>query len=943
MRQGIGPKFLLYLLLALAVASNLGAAGIEIEFLGETVLPGDLRVRGTLVGGLSGLTYDPGCDLYYVVSDDRGRIDPPRFYTIRILPTGASPQVEVLGVTMLRDHDGGGFKPGGLDAEALALAPSGALYLASEGIPHRGIPPFIRRMALDGSSLSDLPLPDHFLADRGGEQGVRDNLGFEGLGITPDGAYLFAAAENALLQDGPAADVEVESAARVVVFDLQSGLSEAEYVYQIDAVPDRPQPVDAFRMNGISEILVLDARRLLVVERSYSAGVGNRVRLFLADLDGATNVLDRGRLADAGGEAVQPVTKTLLADLGDFGLTPDNIEGAVLGPALEDGRRMLVMVSDNNFQPSVQPNQVLLFAVSGVPPPVVERPVAAIHEIQGARHVSSLVGRCVSGVAGVVTAVLGSGRGQAFWVQDPVGDGDSATSEGVFVTALPGLPEVAPGNAVVLAGRVEERSWGMELPVTRLMAESLEVVGRGHALPQPVLIGAGGRSIPQASVAAPRLQPFDPDRHAADFFESLEGMRVQLARPVVVGPTTNHGDAVVLADEGLGSTLRTVRGGVASSAGDVNPERVMIADRLFPDPPVLRVGDFLDGSIEGILHYSFGMYKMLNTGPLPAVDPGGLEPEETELEADGLRLTVATFNLENLSARSPPEKYARLAEIVANNLRSPAILAVQEVQDDSGPEDDGVVSTGLTLGLLVKAIASAGGVRYETRSIDPEDGRDGGQPGANIRTAFLFDPRRVEFVDRAGVSEGREAGQLAGPLLGRSPGLIAPDDRAFGGGEGSRKPLAGEFLFAGKRFFVVNLHLVSKLGDDPVFGRRQPRLTGSTAGRDAQARVLAGFVADLLAEDPEVRVIILGDLNDHDGSIPLQTLGSAGLENLVERLPAEDRYSYIYLGNSELLDHILVSPALAGDAEVDIVHVSSEFPAADRASDHDPVVVRLTF
>ncbi|MFV2071129.1 MAG: esterase-like activity of phytase family protein [Thermoanaerobaculales bacterium] len=944
MRLGIGPKSLLFLALAFAVP---GFAGLEIEFLGETVLPGDLRVGDTLVGGLSGLTYDPGCDLYYTVSDDRGRIDPPRFYTIRILNPGDSPRVEVLGVTLLRDRDGAGFKPGELDAEALALAPSGALYLSSEGIPHRGIPPFVRRIALDGSFVGDLPLPGHFLADSDGGQGVRDNLGFEGLGLTPDGAHLFAAAESALLQDGPVAEIGIESAARVVVFDLESGLPEAEYVYPIDAVPDQPQPADAFRMNGISEILVLDVRHILVVERSFSAGVGNRVRLFLADFDGATNVLERGRLGDTGGEPVRPMTKTLVADLGDFGLTLDNIEGAALGPVLADGRRMLVMVSDNNFQPSVQRNQVLFFAVSGVPPPQGGWPVATIHEIQGAGHVSPLVGRCISGVHGVVTAILGDRGGQAFWVQDPEEDGDPATSEGVLVTALPGLPEVAPGYLVVLAGRVEEPSWGIELPVTRFRAEKLEIVGRDHALPKPTSIGAKGRSIPRALVASPRLESFDPDTHAADFFESLEGMRVRLDRPSVVGPTSSHGEVVVLADEGLGSAPRTARGGVLSHAGAVNLERVVIDDRLMPDQPDLIVGDNFDGPIEGILHYSFGAYKVLNTSPLPAVDPSGLEPEETELESDGSRLTVATFNLENLSAQSPPEKFARLGRIVAKNLRSPAILAVQEVQDDSGPDDDGVVSAGRTLGLLVKAIVSAGGVRYETRSINPEDGRDGGQPGANIRTAFLIDPARVEFVDRTGSSEGREVGLAAGPLLGRSPGLIAPDDRAFGGGDGrrsgSRKPLAGEFLFAGRRFFVVNLHLASKFGDDPVFGRRQPRLTESTARRAAQARVLAEFVTGLLAEDPEARLIVLGDLNDHDGSIPLRTLESAGLEDLVERLPVAERYSYIYLGNSELLDHILVSKALAGGAEVDIVHVSSEFPADGRSSDHDPVVASLEF
>jgi predicted extracellular nuclease len=153
--------------------------------------------------------------------------------------------------------------------------------------------------------------------------------------------------------------------------------------------------------------------------------------------------------------------------------------------------------------------------------------------------------------------------------------------------------------------------------------------------------------------------------------------------------------------------------------------------------------------------------------------------------------------------------------------------------------------------------------------------------------------------------------------------------------------LAGEFRFAGRRLFFVNLHLASKGGDDPLFGRRQPPKTPSTDRRNAQVGVVAEFVRALLARDPEIRVVVLGDLNDFEASEPLATLERAGLEDLVVRLPLDDRYTYVYLGNSQVLDHILVSSTLAGGAEVDIVHLNAEFPVADRASDHDPVIVRL--
>jgi predicted extracellular nuclease len=106
---------------------------------------------------------------------------------------------------------------------------------------------------------------------------------------------------------------------------------------------------------------------------------------------------------------------------------------------------------------------------------------------------------------------------------------------------------------------------------------------------------------------------------------------------------------------------------------------------------------------------------------------------------------------------------------------------------------------------------------------------------------------------------------------------------------------------------------------------------------------VAGFVAELLAAEPAARVVVTGDFNDFEHSAPLAALETAELADLVLRLPEDDRYTYVYLGNSQVLDHVLVSPALAGAAEVDAVHLDAEFPATDRASDHDPVIVRFAF
>ena len=930
----------------LGVLASASAAEFGLQLLAETALPGDLEVDGILVGGLSGLTYDPGCNLYYVVSDDRGRYGPPRFFTLTVSRAGNAATIEVLDATTLRNLEGGLLGRGEVDPEALVLAPDGTLLISSEGAPHRGVQPLIARFTLDGRMLGGIPLPERYLASADGARGVRDNLAFEGLALAPAGNRLFAIAENALIQDGPAADLGQGSSARLLVMDLATGDRVAEYVYEVGPVPDEPRPATAFRTNGVSEILAIDGHRLLAVERSFSAGVGNRVRLYLVDLDGATNIEDIDSLAGNLGKRPRPVAKIPIADLADLGITPDNIEAMALGPALDDGRRLLVMVADNNFQPSVQSNQVLLFALAGVASPIAEVPPATVHEIQGASHFSPLVGRCVAGVSGVVTAILGSRKGQAFWVQDPVGDGNPATSDGLLVTAFEGLPQVAVGDLVHLGGRVEERSWRTELPVTRLVASDVKIIRRDHELAAPVTLGEGGLVIPQPDVASPGLRTFDPVVFAADAFESLEGMRVRIENPVVVGPTSRYGEIVVLAGGGRGAMQRTARGGVRLLDDNANPQRVVIDDRLVRDPPDLAVGDVLTGPVDGILHYTYGSYKLLNTRPLASAVPGRLDRERTFSKDDAAHLRVATFNLENLSARSPDEKYQRLAAIIAGNLGSPDILAVQEVQDDSGPKDDGTVSADETFRRLVDAIEAEGGVRYAARLFDPVDKADGGQPGANIRTAFLYNPESVEFVDRIGCGDGMRADVVDGPSLNCSPGLVDPGNPAFDTGEdgrgGSRKPLVGEFRYRGRRLFVVNLHLASKGGDDPLFGRRQPPMAPSEDRRNSQTGVVAEFVGALMARDPEAAVIVLGDLNDFEESKPLATLGGAGLEDLVLRLPLDDRYTFIYLGNSQVLDHILVSPGLTDGAEIDIVHLNAEFPATDRASDHDPVVARVS-
>ena len=244
-------------------------------------------------------------------------------------------------------------------------------------------------------------------------------------------------------------------------------------------------------------------------------------------------------------------------------------------------------------------------------------------------------------------------------------------------------------------------------------------------------------------------------------------------------------------------------------------------------------------------------------------------------------------------------------------------------------------------GLLVDAIRAVGGPAYQYRQLDPVDDRDGGEPGGNIRVGFLFrSDRGLSFVDRPGGTSTTATTVVdhpSGPRLSFSPGRVAPQDPAF---VDTRKSLAGEFRLHGKTVFVVANHFSSKTADDPLFGRVQPPVRASEVARHGQAQVVNDFVDELVAADPGAKVIVLGDINDFEFSQTVQLLEGGVLTTLMDTLPKGERYSYVFEGNSQVLDQILVSNPLLGFAvDYDPVHVNAEF--ADQASDHDPQVVRL--
>jgi predicted extracellular nuclease len=573
----------------------------------------------------------------------------------------------------------------------------------------------------------------------------------------------------------------------------------------------------------------------------------------------------------------------------------------------------------------------------------------SIPSIQGASHISPLNGQQVSDVAGIVTAIGVSG----FYLQNPSPDAEFATSEGIYIYTV-SAPYVAIGDAVEVDGMVNEfRPGGDEtnLTITEIVSPTITVLSSGNPLPSPVVLGLAGRSPPDRVIdndAQGDVEisgSFDPATDGIDFYESLESMLVQIQGAVVVAPKNSSAEIALVGDGGAHASDLSSRGSLVIQPGDYNPERLILDNTLISGPPPAYTGMAFSQPITGVVGYSYGNYKIYNTVVLPGLT-GGVISETTEITRSIDQITIATINVENLEPGDSARKYARLANEIIHHLDAPDLLVLQEVQDNSGAVNDSVVEASLTYQTLIAAIQQSGGPDYQFRDIPPQNDQDGGQPGANIRVGFLFRiDRGLAFIDRHGgdaVTPVSAHWGLNGLELSISPGRIDPLNSAF---TSSRKPLVGEFEFLGEKIFVIGLHLNSKIGDQPLFGRYQPPEFSTETKRVQQAMVVNTFVQSVLALDPNARVVVLGDMNDFQFSSTVTSLAEGMLYNLTYLLQPAERYTYLFDGNAEALDHILVSCSLYLDPglAVDIVHMNAEFYETLRPTDHDPVMTRLGF
>lgn len=577
-----------------------------------------------------------------------------------------------------------------------------------------------------------------------------------------------------------------------------------------------------------------------------------------------------------------------------------------------------------------------------------------IAQIQGASRVITITGAVSS--EGVVTGKKSNG----FFMQDPTGGANDATSEGIFVFTS-SSPTVTVGNRVRVTGTAQDFNDMSEISATT--PANIVSLGVGAVI-SPVIItvdpnrsGPNIRKIPGVVYDPSTNGGYDPSKSAVDFLESLEGMLVEIDGPLkVVGPTTTSGEFVVVPDNGTGVTFNS-RGGVTISSGDFNPERFMIDNSLAGPAPKLSVGDKITANIIGPLDYVSDNFVIQTQAAISAgsIDTTAeAQPETLVAIANPNYLRIASFNLENFSATvtNADAKFNKLAGEIVNNLKLPDVITLIEIQDDSGPTSDGTVIADANLNLLRDKINGLSGITYSYRYVSPVNNQDGGQPGGNIRQVFFYrTDRGLTFADRP-VPDSTTANsvQVGGSLL-YNPGRIDPTNAAF---SDSRKPLTGEFVFNGRRFVIIGNHLNSKIGDGALYGPVQPPVLSTETKRNQQATIIRNFINQLQTADPNARIIVDGDLNDFEFASPLNILKSGpttaqNLTDVVDNIPlSADRYSYIFQGNSQSIDHLLYSqPLVTSFVEGDMVHLNADFYQDPnyvvRATDHEPVTAVFNF
>ena len=552
--------------------------------------------------------------------------------------------------------------------------------------------------------------------------------------------------------------------------------------------------------------------------------------------------------------------------------------------------------------------------------------------IQGTGFTSPFVGQFVR-TRGLVVADFDQSSRRGFFLQAQSCDGDSSTSDGIFVYLGERSEVVNTGDEVEISGTVQEYYGLTEI---RTAAADIHILSSGNSLPDPF-----------------SLNPPLDDSAARQYFESRESMYVGVDEAQVVGPTDDNDRSwIVRAALGIQRVFQEDPGGTG--------EVICVDDGgSYEISPEVRVGERVYG-LRGALDYSFGLYCLqLTVAPVvvPASELSILQQNQEWTTDPQVDFRVATFNLANLfdtvddpdtkdSVLSPTEYQRRLqkhALMIHLGIGEPEILALQEVEN---------------LDVLQELIA-----RPEiAASYHPILQKGPDRRGINL--ALLYRADRVRLVhqeSRQGCTSLVDGLGPDGNGYPTSPqNSITCDTDGDGQADGnrlfSRPPLVvrlqvcrstcptdnGGLVDPVEIWLVVN-HFKSKTEDTDMNQYTLPR-------RTAQAHFIIDFIEEIWSLHPDANLIVLGDLNDTLYSPTLNVLTSGKLINLSSRIQESERYTYIYHGVSQVLDHMLIrlQPQLAA-ISISPVHYNADYPtqlsgvtgSLYRSSDHDPLVARF--
>lgn len=329
----------------------------QLKFLDDENFDSKTMYNNTLLGGLSGITYNEKNHRLIAISDDRGERGEPRFYEFSLeFDANNKMNIRPVKVQTLTNINGKSFKKGTIDFEGISLLKNGNILTSSEGDerPKTRIMPALTEYDLTGRAIKEWEIADQFLFEKVGtpSKGVRFNQAFESLSTTPDGEYTFTANENSLYQDGVMSSQFTSGLIRIVKYKNEK--IEAMYPYVLSEIPNPNKHKELIGDNGVSDMLAIDENHLIVIERSWVQNdYKNRIKLFLVAIDNADDIKSLKSLKSI---RVKTVKKTLLLDLDtitdkmDSRFSKlDNIEGITFGPTLPNGHKTLILASDNNF------------------------------------------------------------------------------------------------------------------------------------------------------------------------------------------------------------------------------------------------------------------------------------------------------------------------------------------------------------------------------------------------------------------------------------------------------------------------------------------------------------------------------------------------------------------------------------------------------------------